>query len=445
MFISWLKKGLLTGLMSVCLTAMIGLLLVGIACAEPIEIVIQGNPNQMRALQPLIDEYNAQQNRIHVSLINTEISNEQMVVNYVAGLLPDIIESGPRFNHVLARAGILTDLTPYIQRAGGSTFMAQFIPATLLESQHNGRYYALPTIFSIEGMYYNPEVLGQSGLSAPSAGWTWDDLKKMAQKARRYNPDGSKQIYPIISEGWFQADFPMLGQAGGEFVTQDYKVVINSQPVRDTFGFITQMIDEDLWEHIGNGVSSIHGPNERVPNEAWFTRTAFTFSATYRQERFTQNNAPFVTAPPIRYKTDTSPSTRFTDRGWAICNVSQERKDAAWEVVSYLLQPKQLAQWVASMGMIPATRGAIIDPVFRNYLNTNKNMQTWVNEYSSLPPARAFPFEMEEDMYLADGAVVADLHRQMLKRTISVEAFITEAKRALENLINDPDRPWRHN
>ncbi|HHW11161.1 MAG TPA: extracellular solute-binding protein [Firmicutes bacterium] len=416
------------------------LLMAGSAAAAPIKITIQGNAPHLRALAPVIEEYNAQQDRIEVSLVLTEISFENMVVKYVGGTLPDIIESGPRFTQPLAREGILADLTPYLQRAGAG-FMQQFIPATMVDNQLDGRLYALPAFLQIEGMYYNPDILSQAGLGSPPRGWTWADLKAMAQKARRYDSEGKKIIYPLYSEGWFQADFPLLGQAGGKFVTDDYKVVINSQPVRDTFNWMYNMIEEDLLECANARGKGLH---EVVSLENWYFNTAFTFSATYRQDRWNSVGANFVTAPPLRFNNQTEPSTRFTDRSWAITMVSPEQRDAAFEVIQYLLSPKPLAQWTVALGNPPATRGAISDPLFRNYLSNNRNMQIWVNEWASLPSSRAYPIEMEQDLYLASGAVIADLHTKFIQGEITLNAFLTEGERILQNLISDPERPWRH-
>ena len=405
----------------------LAVLFTAVAHAQVTEIVLWGNPAHMAQLEPLIDEYNASQDRIRVTVVRREPNPDPILAAYLAGDLPDIIESAGRFTQQYAREGFMVDLTPFIEREGGD-FLADFIPATFRDNMVDGKFYSLPAFLQIEGIYYNPVVLEQAAVAPPQPGWTWDDLRTSAAKARRYLPDGTNETWGIISEGHFQTDFPWLVQAGGQLVTTDLQVTVNSSAVRETWSHILNLIDLGLIRRSGG-----------LALDKWMHHSAFSTSATYRQDRFNANNSAFTTAPPLRARPDSEPATRFSDRSWGIMSTDPQKQEAAWEVVKHLVSADVNARWNAALGYPPATRSAIQHDAFRALLERSENMRVWVSQWTTIHARRAFPIELESAFIASEGP---GLIGQFWNRELALEHFVSEMERVFTAIVTDFKREY---
>lgn len=77
------------------------------------------------------------------------------------------------------RSGLLYDLRPFLDQE--PAIEALFIPKTVDALSWGGSLYALPWSFSVPLMVYNPQRFEAAGISAPAAGWTWEDFLVTAQ------------------------------------------------------------------------------------------------------------------------------------------------------------------------------------------------------------------------------------------------------------------------
>lgn len=181
-------------------------LFAGVLSEARMPIEIWGNAAHLRALQPLIDEFNASQDRIEVIIPGKTENPDVILAAHLAGQLPAIIESARSFTHHYAREGLMADLTPFIAREGPE-FLQDFVPMTLAtDNMVDGRIYSLPSFLQIVGMFYNPALFDQAGVAPPAAGWTWDDMREYAQRLRRYNAENEKEIWGLVSEHPFHFD-----------------------------------------------------------------------------------------------------------------------------------------------------------------------------------------------------------------------------------------------
>ncbi len=412
------------GLLAVLLAAFIGTT----AGAAPITLQFYGHPTQIAALQPIIDEFNAGQNRIVVEIVRKDANPNVVVAQHLAGLLPDLIESAGTYTQQYARKGMMADLTPFLAREP-QQYLADFITATMPQNTVEGRIYSLPAFLQIEGMYYNPEVLANAGLHEPEPGWTWDDLRRSAMKAVRKEADGKFATWGITAGHVLQFDMVWLGQANGRFITDDLQLPADTQIIRTTYNYILSMINEDILRYRGLGINT-DGPTD---NTTWGFRTAFVADATYRQNTWVQIASPLRTAPPLRYNTASTASSMFTDRSWAIMNVTPERQAAAWEIIKYITRTDNAARFAVSLGYPPATRSAIAHSEFRSYLRNNVNMQRWVDWYTVIEDRTPWPPEARP---VNDNTVVPQV-TQLLKKTISMDQFLSNLQQLVPQAIKE--------
>lgn len=403
----------------------VGLLLTQASLAQPLELTMRGNSSHMEKLEPIIEEFNESQDRIRVTIHPGGEGVEAITAAYLADDLPDIIESAVAFNNAYAAQGWMASLEPFVAREG-EAFLRDFFPATLnSQNRVDGVLYSLPIFLQIEGMYYNPEILSNLAIPEPQEGWTWDDLRAQARQARRFGPNQSIETWGLVGRHPFQFDVVLLGQVGGEFITQEYEVVVDSDPVRRTFSWILEMIDEEILHY----TFFPGGPD----NEARAHRSAYVSDATYRQNTWDQLESPLRTTPPLRPDTMTPPSTRFSDRSLAIMNVSPERQEAAWEFIKYVLQPEVLARYNASIGYPPATLSAAQHPIFQDYTRMNPNMLIWSELYSPIAGSVTWPAPLQA----AVTGPVVETTRALVTKQIALPQFINDLQSRLTAIVRE--------
>lgn len=379
----------------------------------PIEIEIWGNGRHMDALKPIVEKYNQSQSEIYVSIPGKNESPDTILGAHLAGELPAIIESARIYTTQYSAAGLMADMTPFIEREPGN-FLDDFIPATLYtDNMIDGRIYSLPSFLQINNLYYNPEVLSSVAVPAPQEGWSWSDLRDSARRARTVDSAGDRESWGLVGESPFALDWTLLGQMGGRLVTDDYRVTVDSSEVRETYNFLFDMMDRGLLDY------TFTNP-QAADADIRSHKTAFYASASYRQDFWTNNESPMTVTPPIRWG-DRNAVTRFTDRSWAIMNVSDEEKQAAWKVIKFLLQPENQAQWLVSLGYPPATFSAAQHPLFVDYMQDHPNMQIFADQYFTLSNAIVYPIPLNQVDVYGDAVAAA---QQLIRGQVSISEYI---------------------
>lgn len=95
-----------------------------------------------------------------------------------------------------------------------------YFPAALNACRNaRGNLIGLPSTFTPYVMYVNESMLAELGLARPEAGWTWDDLLRLARAATAdLDGDGRTDRYGISLTQWLQAVCPWIWQAGGSLL-----------------------------------------------------------------------------------------------------------------------------------------------------------------------------------------------------------------------------------
>lgn len=216
----------------------------------------------------------------------------------------------------------------------------------------------------------------------------------------------------------------LLGQAGGAFVDEAYQVTVNSNPFRAVHNWTLDMVRQDLlsYTHIHPGASAAR------PHNAGLVAVA-----TYRQDFWNEHESPMTPTPPLRYQAGSEPTTIFSDRSWAIMNVSPEEQEAAWEVIKYLVSPEVNARWNMALGYPPATYSAIQHPAFFEYaFNEAPNLLVWSEQYLTTPNAIPWP----NPLYLTNiWDVATELHTAYIRQEVALEAMVSELERRIGQVI----------
>ncbi len=103
----------------------------------------------------------------------------QMKAAFAGGEGPDVIYVDDQLMTSLGLTGQLLPLDDHMAQAGVTR--EEFIPSLLTIFTLDDQTYALPKDWGTLGLIYLPEVIEAAGIEAPTAEWTWADLRTAAQ------------------------------------------------------------------------------------------------------------------------------------------------------------------------------------------------------------------------------------------------------------------------
>lgn len=185
------------------------------------------------AIDALVERYNASQHEVRVEVVfkgsYADLATSFMV-SAARGSGPDVALLGTFEIAEFARAGVLEELTPYINTEGGID--TRDWPGTLREAGTvDGRAYWVPFNVSVPVLYVNEVQLAAAGLDDPPE--TWDEFFEYARRLTVRDADGRVTrrgvalwniTWPLVSAIWSEGG--ELADRNLHHVTLDHPVAI---------------------------------------------------------------------------------------------------------------------------------------------------------------------------------------------------------------------------
>lgn len=254
---------------------------------------------------------------------------------------PDVFYAIPDQMPQYAEAGMLVDLSPYME----NNDMDDFVESSLVPTKWKGKMYGVPILQSVETFMYNVEVVKAIGEDPSKLPATWEEFEEWAAKAKE------KGYYASSFQGGGSMNgtlYPYLWQAGGEILTEDNKVMINNENGVEAFEFINKLysngwipqdsitaLDHDaLWD--SGKLLSIQGAGKSV-------------SRMLEKETF-----EFVIAPPLKNKKQATYGTT----GMFVVPVNSDNKDAAAEFIKVITNAENQRKFNRETQFIPTRESA---------------------------------------------------------------------------------------
>ncbi|NME06494.1 sugar ABC transporter substrate-binding protein [Psychrobacillus sp. BL-248-WT-3] len=254
---------------------------------------------------------------------------------------PDVFYAIPDQMPQYAEAGMLVDLSPYME----NNDMDDFVESSLVPTKWKGKMYGVPILQSVETFMYNVEVVKAIGEDPFKLPTTWEEFEEWAAKAKE------KGYYASSFQGGGSMNgtlYPYLWQAGGEILTEDNKVMINNESGVEAFEFINKLygngwipqdsitaLDHDaLWD--SGKLLSIQGAGKSV-------------SRMLEKETF-----EFVIAPPLKNKKQATYGTT----GMFVVPVNSDNKDAAAEFIKVITNAENQRKFNRETQFIPTRESA---------------------------------------------------------------------------------------
>ena len=297
---------------------------------------------------------------IKVEVANWDDLLQKLQTDISASANADLAIIGTRWLLDFVKDGVAEPLDGYMN----ADFKDRFIGAFLQPGQIGGKTYGLPIAASARAMYYNTDMLGKAGVTAPPG--TWDEVADAAKKIKAAGGMGfglqGKGIETDVY--WYYA----LWTWGGDVVGPGPKAAFDSPEGVKALSMYKAMIDQGLTE---DGVTNY--TREDLQNLFKQGRLGMMITAPFLINQIAKEapNLPYEVAPVPKGTTESTYAV--TDS--IIMFKNAKVKPAAWKFLDFLFTKAPRVEFTKGEGFLPTTKEEAADP----YFTGNKRLQVFVD------------------------------------------------------------------
>lgn len=341
---------------------------------------------QQKALNALVDEFNASQSGIHVTATFQGTYSDlykKATSAIAAGTPPDmtIAYQNDVSNYIKSDAVVpLDDLIADPQVGFTADDLKDVFPSFIDHyPQYGGKVYSIAFMRSMEVMFYNADMLKAAGFDNPPA--TWDDFMKVCSAVSK-PPD--QYCYEMNTDASRFATW--VFSRGGTMLSADgTAVAFNGQEGLDTLQFISDMFAkkyaiviakafQDQTDFSLGKIAFAFGSSAGLP----FYKTAIDQAAKVKNWAIAPS--PHTTSAPV---------VDLYGPSVTIFKTTPEKEKAAFTFLKWLMGNTPNAEWIKATSYFPArasTKAALADFITANPLYGNA--YSWL-QYGKTEPTTA--------------------------------------------------------
>ncbi|GAA4614065.1 maltose/maltodextrin ABC transporter substrate-binding protein MalE [Saccharopolyspora hordei] len=275
------------------------------------------------------------------------VSFDQALNNYKTaaqgGQGPDVLRADVGWVAQLAQAGLIQDLTGTPLAAD----TADFLPAPLASTQHEGKTYAVPQVTDALALFYNKAQLAQAGVEPPK---TWEELKQIAPQL-----GGDRALF--LNNDEYYA-LPFLYSQGGDLLDVDSRTITVNSPeaVRGV------QVAKDLLD-AGAARTALDQPNSYTTMKAAFTSgdVAMVVDGPWAVPEYTQSGQ---FADPANLGIAPLPGKGTSPVGGHdyVIRQGSDATEASIKFVQCMSSTENQAKIAARLALLPTRQSAYDDP-----------------------------------------------------------------------------------
>ena len=176
------------------------------------------------AIRRVVDQFNRAQDHIYVEYLNTSLLDRKLIVATAGGTPPDIAGLWGQHIPAFADHNALRPLDDLIAgEPGGPRFLERYYPILRDIVTYRGNVYALPTMPTVSGLYWNKTLFREAGLDPETPPRTLAEFDAFARQLTKRDPQTGRllQVGFLSSEPKF-LNWQYLAWFGGvQFDGQD--------------------------------------------------------------------------------------------------------------------------------------------------------------------------------------------------------------------------------
>lgn len=255
--------------------------------------------------------------------------SDKINASVMSGDLPDVITvDGPNVAAYAAN-GIIQPLAELTDEE-----RSVYLDSILEQGTYDNKLYALGAMESSVGLYYNKEILQETGISVPDAEhpWTWSEFTEILEQLKPVMAE--KNGYPLdmtfpVGEASIYYYAPFIWSNGGDLVSEDGLAVdsiFNSQENAEAMNYFRSFVDNEYMSQ---------APIEKLFESG---RAAFKFDGAWEVNTIYESYPDIELGVAPYVVSDNWDGGRYTPTGsWAYAATSKAQNiDAATELVKWM-------------------------------------------------------------------------------------------------------------
>jgi len=280
-----------------------------------------------------------------------------------AGTPADVAIVNAAAIYQMTDADVATPLDDLITQAGGDSYIKDFYPAFLANSQMGGHTWSIPFQRSTLVLYYNKDLFQQAGIANPPQ--TWDEMTQDAQKLTAKDSAGNISRYGVgfPSSGTAYWEFQALAIESGQNVYDNNagnKVFFNAPASVEALQFL---IDLNKKYNVGppGAVNWDTLPSDFAAGKfAMIYHSTGSLTSVLKTAQF---NVGVAFLPKNKqFGSPTGGGNMYIMKG-----IPADHQAAAWKLVQWLSTPEREAQWSIDSGYVAPRKSAYDTQALKDY------------------------------------------------------------------------------
>ena len=314
-------------------------------------------------LESLTDKFNASQDRVHVSLAfqgSYTDSLNKVLASVGAGDLPALVQLEDTATRRLVDSGAFVPAQDFIDEEDYD--LSDFYPRIIDYYTADGKLWPAPFNVSNPILFYNAKAFEEVGLDPEKPPRTVDEIREYSEKLLKKDASGNVVRTGIALEisPWFMEQ--MMAAHGDTYVNNGNgredratEATFDTEGGLKFFQWWDEMVDTGLGISVGRNPG---GADHLLAIGAGRAVMTVATSAALRSVLNVLESGQF---PDVRLAIGPMPHLFEGDSGvlvggaalWIFKDQPQERQEAAWEFIKFLVAPEQQSEWFAGSGYLP--------------------------------------------------------------------------------------------
>ncbi len=297
-----------------------------------ISYMIWGQENEVRQERDKLVHFVDENPDIQIDLIQAGGTQYQvkLATMLAGGVAPDVFMVHEAMFPTLALNKLILPLDKLVAE-DPEVNLDDFFPRVVEECRYRGTLYKLPIGFNTVVFYYNKDMFDAAGVPYPSAGWTWQDMLRMARRLTR-REDGRTTQYGVMGVGPWLTDIMLMWQNGGELFDKDGHLVIG-KPAYAGLNAEALQFCADL--QLRDKVQPTEAAIETLPANPFVAgRVAISADGTWLNNQLRgHQDFRWDIAPPPREKTQAT----FVFGGSPVIYAKTKHRTEAWRLLKAMV------------------------------------------------------------------------------------------------------------
>ncbi|MBV9172983.1 MAG: ABC transporter substrate-binding protein [Chloroflexi bacterium] len=336
----------------------------------PVEISLHYPVGVSGPLAKIIDGYMGEFNQQNPGIKVTPVYDGDYVS--VAAKVLQLAQAGTPADVAIVNAAAMYQLTDantviplddLIAQSGGDSYINDFYPAFLANSQMGGHTWSIPFQRSTLVLYYNKDLFQQAGIA--NAPQSWDEMVQDAQKLTEKDASGNITRYGVgfPSSGTAYWEFQALAIESGQNVFDNNtgnKVFFNSPASVQSLQFL---IDLDKKYNVSppGAVNWDTLPSDFAAGKfGMIYHSTGSLTSVLKSAQF--NVGVAILPKNQQYGTPTGGGNLYIMKG-----IPADHQAAAWKLIQWLSTPEREAQWSIDSGYVAPRKTAYDTPALKEY------------------------------------------------------------------------------